>query len=339
MKKLRVLALMHPDFVPPEKLDGLTPAEVDWWKTEYDVVTTLRALGHEVRVLGVQYDVTPIREAAAGFEPHVVFNLLEEFHGQALLDHGVVSYLELLQLRYTGCNARGLMIARGKALSKKLLAYHRIRVPAFAVFPRGRAVRRPEKLQFPLIVKSLVEHASLGIALASVVDSDERLGERVAFVHERIGTDAIAEQFIEGREVYVGVIGNERVQVLPTWELCFDNMPPNVPLIATARVKHDPEYAERRGIRHQAADLPGDLQRRTMRLCRRIYRLLELDGYARIDFRLTPSGELYFLEANPNPEIAEREEFAQAALHAGLSYPALLQRILQLGLRRGQPER
>jgi transcription antitermination factor NusA-like protein len=165
-------------------------------------------------VLGVQYDVNPIREAVAAFQPDVAFNLLEEFHGLALLDHGVVSYLELLRLRYTGCNARGLMIARGKALSKKLLAYHRIRVPAFAVFPRGRAVRRPEKLGFPLIVKSLVEHASLGIALASVVDDDARLAERVGFVHERIGTDAIAEQFVEGREVYVGVIGNDRIQVL-----------------------------------------------------------------------------------------------------------------------------
>ena len=159
------------------------------------------------------------------WKPHVVFNLLEQFHGEAVYDQNVASYLELLRVPYTGCNPRGLMLARGKDLSKKLLIYHRIPVPAFAVFPMRRKVRRPPRLGLPLIVKSLNEDASYGISQASVVDSDEKLAERVTFIHERIGTAAIAEQYIEGRELYVGVLGNERLRVLPIWELEFGSMP------------------------------------------------------------------------------------------------------------------
>jgi D-alanine-D-alanine ligase len=252
-----------------------------------------------------------------------------------LYDQNVVSYLELLQVPYTGCNPRGLVIARSKALSKKLLAYHRIRIPAFAVFPLRRAVRRPRRLPFPLIVKSLTEHASLGISQASVVDSDEKLAERVTFVHERLHTDAIAEQFIEGGEYYVSVIGNDRLLALPVWELVFENMPANAALIATAKVKHDVEYQKRRGIiQRVAVDLPEGMAQRIVQTSKRIYRLLELDGYARIDYRLAADGSLYFLDANPNPEIAESEELAMAAKHVGMTYPELLTRVVNLGLRR-----
>jgi D-alanine-D-alanine ligase len=335
VKPLRVLALMHPTLVPPDSIEGVPEKEVNVWKTEYDIVSTLRRLGHEVRPLGVQYELNPVRQAVEEWRPHVVFNLLEEFHGETTYDQNVASYLELLRVPYTGCNPRGMVIARGKALSKKLLAYHRIRVPAFAVFPRGRKVRRPAHLKFPLIVKSLIEHASVGIARASVVDSDEKLAERVIFVHDRIGTDAIAEQYIDGRELYVGVLGNDRLKVLPTWELEFGNVPPNAPLIATERVKHDLVYQDRWGIlQGPAKELPPLVAKRIPDITRRIYRTLELDGYARIDYRLSQEGDLYFLEANPNPEIAEREEFAQAALHAGISYPDLLERILRLALQR-----
>lgn len=334
-RSYRVLALMHPSLVPPDSLEGYSEKEIHQWKTEFDVVATLRTLGHEVRALGVQYELHPIREAVDSWKPDVVFNLLEEFHGETTFDQHVASYLELLRVPYTGCNPRGLLISRGKALSKKLLAYHRIRVPAFAVFPRARKVRRPPKLPFPLIVKSLIEHASVGIARASVVDSNEKLIERVGFVHNRIGTDAIAEQYIEGRELYVGVLGNDRLKVLPTWELEFGRMSATAPLIATEKVKHDPDYQDRMGIlQGPAEDLPPAVVNTIPRLTRRIFRTLELDGYARIDYRLSPDGHLYFLEANPNPEISAREEFAQSALHAGIAYPELLQRILRLGIQR-----
>jgi D-alanine-D-alanine ligase len=326
---------MHPQLVPPDSLTGRDEKEINTWKTEFDVVSTLRKAGHEVQPLGVQHELQPIREAVETFKPDVVFNLLEEFHSDTTYDQNVASYLELLRIPYTGCNPRGLIIARGKALAKKLVAFHRIRTPAFAVMPRGRAVRRTGKLAFPLIVKSATEHASVGIAQASVVDSDEKLVERVGFVHQRLGTDALVEQYVEGREIYVGVLGNDRLTVLPPWELSFGTMQEAANAIATARVKHDIEYQEKWGITEgPAKDLPPTVEAALPNICKRIYRTVELDGYARLDFRLAPSGELYFLEANPNPEIAEKEEFARSAKHAGMSYTELLQRICRLGIQR-----
>jgi D-alanine-D-alanine ligase len=335
MKKLRVLVLMHPDLIPPESSKGYSEREINVWKTEYDVVSTLRAAGHEVRPLGVRDELRPIRDAIDEWKPDVAFNLLEQFDGEVIYDQNVASYLELTRVPYTGCNPRGLMLARGKDLSKTLVHYHRIPVPAFAVFPLHRKVRRPARLALPLIVKSLSEDASWGISQASVVDSDDKLAERVAFIHERIGTAAIAEQYVEGRELYVGVFGNDRLRALPVWELQFTNMAEGSWSIATEKVKHDPDYQERRGILHgPAKDLSPDLTARIQKIAKRIYRTLDLDGYARIDFRLTPDGTPYFLEANPNPEIAESQEFAAAALLDRLSYPDLLHRLLALAIGR-----
>jgi D-alanine-D-alanine ligase len=335
VKKLRVLVIMDPLLVPPDSLEGRTEKEIYSWKTEYDVVTTLRGLGHEVRALGLGDELAPLRVAIAEWKPHIVFNLLEEFQGFSSFDQYIVGYLELLGARYTGCNPRGLALGRDKGLAKKVLVYHRIRLPRFAVFPRGRKVHSPAKLKFPLIVKCLTEHSSLGIAQASVVDREDKLVERVGFVHERLDSDALVEEFIDGREIYVSVVGNRRLQVLPIWELVFENLPPGSAAIATAQVKHNPDAQEKWGINQQpAADLSPNLIQQITRTSKRIYRLLELDGYARLDYRLTAGGELYFLEANPNPEIAEREEFASAALAAGISYPQLVQRIVSLGLNR-----
>jgi len=335
MKQLRVLVIMHPDLIPPDSTEGYQEQQINEWKTEYDVVSTLRAAGHDVRPLGVHDELKPIRDEIEGWKPDVVFTLLEQFHGEVIYDQNVGSYLELMRVPYTGCNPRGLMLARGKDLSKTLVHYHRIPVPAFAVFPIGRKVRRPRRLGLPLIVKSVIEDGSWGISQASVVDTDEKLAERVAFIHERIGTAAIAEQYIEGREIYVGVLGNERLRVLPLWELRFANLAQGSWPIATEKVKHDTNYQERRGILHgPAEDLAPEVRARIRQMARRIYRTLELDGYARIDFRLSADGIPYFLEANPNPEIAESQEFATAARHDGIPYSDLLHRIVTLGIRR-----
>jgi len=265
-----------------------------------------------------------------------VFNLLEEFHSNMLFDQNVVSLLELLRVPYTGCNPRGLVLARSKSLCKKLLHYHRIPVPDFLVIPRGHRTRRPKKLEFPLIVKSLMEHASFGIAQASVVDDDDKLAERVDFIHDNVGTDAIAERFIEGREIYVGVLGNDRLVALPPIELVFENMPANAALIATAKVKHDIAYQEKRGITlGPAKGLEPEVIEKMSRFAKRIYKTLELDGYARIDFRLGADGVPYFLDANPNPDISDGEELASAAALVGMKYGDLISKILSLGLKRG----
>lgn len=333
MKVLRVLALVHKHLVPPETASA-ADAEQAEWKTEYDVVTALQKLGHEVKALGLQDDLSVARQAIKDWEPDIIFNLLEAFDNIVMFDHNIVSFLEMLRMPYTGSNARGLMLARDKSLSKKLMAYHRIPMPEFAVIRRGQKVRASKRLPFPLIVKSLTEEASLGISQASVVDSEEKLKDRVAFIHDSIGTDALVEQFIEGRELYVGVMGNHRLRVFPIWEMQFTKMPNGVHHIATERVKWSVKYQEKHGIQtNELKDLPEDQRQRIQHLCRRVYRALELSGYARIDLRMGKDGKAYVLEANPNPQIARGEDFAESAKRAGLSYEALLQRIVMLGLQ------
>ena len=221
MKKVRILALVHEHLVPPEDTTGIDILEAEW-KMEYDVIETLREMGHTVHVLGINDDLSGIRPTAEEFKPHIVFNLMEAFAGVTTFDQNVVSYLELLRMPYTGCNPRGLILARDKALSKKLLAYHRIRVPEFFVVRPGRKPVLPKRLTFPMIVKSLFFEASAGISQASVVENHEQLARRVSFIHEKLGTAAIVEQFIDGRELYIGVVGNERLDVFPAWEMSFD---------------------------------------------------------------------------------------------------------------------
>jgi D-alanine-D-alanine ligase len=336
--KLRVLALVHRHLVPPDEIpEGVDVLEAPW-RTEFDVVSTLRDMGHDIQVLGVHDDLRELRRAATQWKPHIAFNLLEGFDDVTIFDTNVVSHLELLKLPYTGCNPRGLILARDKSLSKKLLAYHRIHVPEFEVFRVGRPIRRPKRLQFPLIVKSLTQEASIGISQASVVDNDEKLKERVGFVHESVGTAAIAEQYIEGRELYVGVIGNQTLQAFPVWELFFENMPPEAKRIATDRVKWSLKYQKKYGIlSDRAKGLSEELEAKVQHICKRTYRGLELSGYARIDLRLDEAGNPWVLEANPNPQIAYGDDFAESAEQAGISYKALLQRIMNLGMR-WQPE-
>jgi D-alanine-D-alanine ligase len=336
--KLRVLALVHRHLIPPDEIPEGADIVSAPWRTEFDVITTLRTMGHEVQALGVHDDLGDIRRAASEWKPHIAFNLLEGFDDITIFDQNVVSHLELLKLPYTGCNPRGLLLARDKSLSKKLLAYHRIPVPEFDVFRSGRPIRRPKRLAFPLIVKSLTQESSIGISQASVVDNDEKLEERVAFIHESIGTAAIVEQYIEGRELYVGVLGNQALQVLPVWELFFTNMPPEAKRIATDRVKWSVKYQKKYGIESgPAKDLTEPLAEQVQHICKRAYRALELSGYARIDLRLDAEGRVWVLEANPNPQIARGEDFAASAGKVGITYEQLMQRILNLGLR-WQPE-
>ncbi len=333
MRRLRVLVLMHKDLVPPDPLNGHDPSQAEW-RTEYDVVTTLRKMGHDAKALGVKSDLGVIRSAVEEWHPHIAFNLLEEFDGLAVYDQNVVSYLELLRVPYTGCNPRGLMLARDKVLAKKLFSFHRIPFPEFIVAAHGRAVRRPKWLSFPLIVKSVTEEASLGISQASIVEDDGKLKERVAFIHESVATGALVEQYIEGRELYVGVIGNGQLQALPVWELKMDKLPQDARRIATERVKWSRKYQDKYGITSEKAkNLPTGKAEEIQHLAKRVYRALGLSGYARIDLRMDEQGKLYVLEANPNAQIARDEEFADSAESANYRYEDLLQELLNAGLR------
>lgn len=330
--KLRVMVLVHQDLIPPESVQSVEEKERAPWRTEYDVLSTLKSMGHHAHAVGLRSDLAAVGLALAEFKPHIAFNLLEEFDGQALFDQHVVSYLELMKQSYTGCNPRGLTLSHDKALTKKILSYHRIAVPGFAVFPRGQKFVRPRRLKFPLFVKSVVEEGSVGISQASVVHDDEKLRERVEFIHRQTDSHAIAEQYIEGREIYVSVIGNHNLQTYTPWELVIQNLPDGALNIATGRLKWNADYQKKVGLITRAAQLTPELERKLKRLSKRIYRLLSLSGYARLDYRLTSDGEFYLLEANPNPQIALNEDFADSAKHCGLSYEHLLQKIVTLGL-------
>jgi D-alanine-D-alanine ligase len=333
MRRRRVALLTHADLVPPPSLEGLDPKQVQPVKTEFHVARALEELGHELRIVGVSDDLLPIRRLVEEWKPHVFFNLLMEFRDVGHYQAYVAGYLELLGIPYTGCDPRGILISRDKALAKKILRWHRILTPAFAVFDRGCAVASARGLRFPLIVKSLDEEASIGIAQASVVRDLDHLRERVRFVHERVGSAAIAEEFIEGRELSISVIGNRRLETFPVWEMIFRNLPEGSVPIATERAKFDLGYQERVGITTQAAsDLTPGMAERIASLARRAFRALGLSGYARMDLRLAPDGQVFLIEANATPDVAADEDFALAGAAAGYAYPALVQRLVTLAL-------
>jgi D-alanine-D-alanine ligase len=332
-RPFRVMVLVQHDLIPPDTLEGKSQNEIGRWKTEYDVVSTLKSMGHDVRPVGIYNNLNVISEAIEEFKPDVAFNLIEEFDGYPLFDQHVVSYLELKRQSYTGCNPRGLTLARDKVLTKKILAFHRIHVPEFAFFPRNRKVRRPTRLKFPLLVKSAFVEGSAGIAQASIVRDDEKLVERVEFIHRQTNSPAIAEQYIEGREIYLGLIGNHRVQTYTPWELIMEKLPEGAANIATSKVKWSARYQEKVGLVTKAAELSPEQKRELEHLSRRIYRLMMLSGYARLDYRLTEDGKFFLLEANPNPNIANKDDFADSAEASGVTYPQLLRKVMTLGMR------
>ncbi len=332
MKPLRTLVLMHESLVPPPSLDGYTDKEIDEFRTEFDVTSVLEKAGHTVRALGLSDNLADLRSAITDWKPDIAFNLLEEFQGIVTYDQHVVAFLELMKQPYTGCNPRGMMISRDKVLSKQILAYHRIPTPGFALFRRGQKYKLPRKLKFPLFVKSATEDASLGISQASVVHDAEKLKERIEFIHVQTNSDALVEEYIEGRELYVGVLGNERLRTFPIWEMDFGTLPDVMAGIATRKVKWDRNYQKKHGIRTGAAPpLPEGARAYLDKLSKRIFRALHMSGYARMDFRMRPDGSVFVLEANANPNISHAEDFAESARAAGVEYPTLLEQLLRLG--------
>lgn len=302
--------------------------------TERHVTVTLRELGHHVRVLGVADDVEAIMSAFAERRPDVVFNLTEQFADNRHLDKNVAALMEMLNIRFTGTGSTGLMLCRDKGLCKELLGFHRIRVPKFVMLHPGKSPRLPGKLPFPMIVKPTLEDGSDGISLSSVVNNVEELNRRAQYVHENWHQVAIAEEYIEGRELYVGILGNRRLRVLPTRGIDFGELASEGPVIATYTVKHDEEYRKKWKIKYGPAELSDEEFARVARVCKRIYRLLRMNDFGRIDLRITPEGRIVFLEANPNPDIAYGEDVAEAAEAADIDYTSLIDRIVRLALRR-----
>jgi len=333
MRKHRVLLMVHEALVPPDDVSGLSETEIDRFRTEYNVMSTLHNLGHDVRVIGIGDQLTELGNSIRDWKPHIVFNLLDEFSGIDSYDHYVVAYLELRRQLYTGCNPRGMMLSRDKVLTKQVLTSHRIAVPRFQLFPYGRRFREPKRLKFPLFVKSATEDASLGIAQASVVEDMQSLRDRVEFIHSHVQSDALVEEYIDGRELYIGVIGNQRLTTFPVWEIDFGNLTRVQARISTRAVKWNRKYQERHGIStSKARNLSEEQLGQLVRLAKRVYRALHMTGYARLDLRMREDGKVFLLEANANPDLTYGEDFAESAAAAGLSYEDLIKRIVSLGL-------
>jgi D-alanine-D-alanine ligase len=303
-------------------------------EAEYDVARALLAQEHDVLMVGVAAELAPVLERLAAFQPKLVFNGCEAFRGRARHEYAFATVLEMHGYRYTGSSPTGLLVARNKSLTKKILAHEGIRVPVFAEFRPGEEPVCPSELRFPLIVKPLLEDASVGIAQASVVKDDDELATRVGFIHEKFHQAAIVEELIEGRELYVGLVGNDPPQVLPIVELTFGESD-GEHRIATYKAKWDEEYRKRKKIKNVfAKGLSAEVTAQIERVCTTAFHALWLQDYGRIDLRLTHDDAAYVLEVNPNPFLAQENEMADAAGKAGLSYPAFIQRIVDEALKR-----
>lgn len=335
-KKLRVLMAFDMPYAVPRPHDYTAEFADPENYVENDVYQALVENGYEVGRVGLFDDVLPLIEEVREFKPDVVFNLVELFNGVTQWDRNIVGLIELLDIPYTGANSAALHLCNDKGLCKKILRYHRVRVPRFHAFYRGHKVWLPRTLKLPCIVKPLTEEASRGISLASVVDDEKAFLERVTMIHERMELDAIAEEYIEGRELYASVIGDQRLRVLPAREMTFGKLPEDEPRIATYKAKWDDAYRERWGITDNtfAEDLPAEVSQRIAEVCKRAYRALNIRSYARFDLRITPAGQVYVIEPNVNPCIARDDEFGQSAAKVGIAYPALIRSIVNQALRR-----
>jgi D-alanine-D-alanine ligase len=316
--------------------------EVAAWKhdepeMEYQIADALRVRGHDVILVGVRNDLQYLVQSLDEFQPDLVFNAVEAFHGNAGLEYMIPAMLEAEGFHYTGAPPLALLVSRNKAMSKKVLAYHGIRVPGFVTCRPGESLVVPETLRFPLIVKPLQSDASAGIAQASVVQDASALLERVTMIHDRFDQPAIAEEFVDGRELYVSLIGNgDRVDILPITEMVFDKRRTRPEeRIATQFAKWDEDYRARKGIRNVfARPLARATRKRIEEICRTAFRALWLRDYARLDIRLAPDGEVWFLEANANPFISYGHDMANAADKAGMDYYAFIQRLVDEAVTR-----
>lgn len=305
------------------------------WDTEREVYRTLIKSGYQVRILGLYNDISLLLEEIAEFKPDVIFNLVEVFDQKSHLDKNVASVLEMLQIPYTGASPRSLLVCCDKGLTKTILNFHKIKVPRFYTFYRKRKVWLPKRIKSPLIVKPLSDEASRGLSQASIVEDEKALVERVRFIHDSIGDDAIIEEYIEGREFYVSVIGTHRLKVLPLRELTFGKLSEDEPKIATYRAKWDYDYRKRWQLKNVFANnLSSDLRKKIEKVCKRAYRVLNMKSYARFDIRVTKEGEIYILEANANPSLDPDDELAESAKKFGIGYQDLIKKIIKFSIRR-----
>ncbi|MBD3263935.1 MAG: ATP-grasp domain-containing protein [Candidatus Omnitrophica bacterium] len=334
-KKLKVLLVFDSPYFTPRGYNFKDEFKDFDWDTERFVYEALMSCGYEVVMLGLYNDIKILLEEISEARPDVIFNLVEVFNQKSHLDKNLASVLEMLGIPYTGASPMSLFLCGNKAVSKKILSFHKIKVPQFYVFMRGKKVWLPRRLKLPLIVKPLSEEASRGISLASVVDSEESLVERVKFIHKSMKMEAIAEEYIDGREFYVSILGDKALRVFPLREMKFGQFPEDEPRIATYKAKWDYDYRKRWGIKNIfVSKLPNNLNSKINTVCKKAYRALNMDSYARFDIRVTNDEKVYIIEANANPSLDKDDELGQAVQRGGIAYESLVKKIVNLALKK-----
>jgi len=306
---------------------------LDKKEVEEEVAEALTKLGHEP----VLYEVDGTLKSLLGLarvDGDLVFNLCESFNGDDTADFKIASYLELLGKKYTGSGTHGLMLAQDKAIAKKIFAFHGIHTPTFAKCYRGR-LDFSHDLQFPVIVKPAREDGSIGIEFSAVVSSIRELMERMDWLHANFDSPVLIEEYIDGREMYVGVLGNDKPEALPVVELDLSKLPDGTPRIAAAEVKWGKGTKAYRDTKSAiATDVNDETVAALQQTAVAAYQALELRDYGRVDMRLQPDGRVQVIEVNPNPWLSSRAEFAMAARKSGRTYPRLVEEIVELATSR-----
>ncbi len=330
MKSLKILLLFDLSVkLAPEEYENYwqTPD----WKAEKDVRNSLKKAGHEVVPFGLHNDIEPLLQIVKEQKPDLVFNMSEAFDGNRDFEPNLTALMQLIGVPFTGAGPLSLQLCKDKGLTKEILGYHRIRFPRFVVAKKSRPLRSLKKFQFPAFIKPLQLESSEGISQLSYVENEKDALARMKFIHESLGADVIIEEFIDGRELYVSILGNEQLTVFPSRELFFKEVADDEPKFATYRGKWDEEYRKKWGINTgAAAALPEATQKKLNQICKKIYRLLHIEGYGRIDLRIKENGEIYFIEANPNPSIAKNDDFAMSANKGGMDFDDLIAKVVSL---------
>ncbi len=306
---------------------------------EHDVVVdqvalALRKNKHKVSILGVHADIKKLINGLTRRKPDLVFNLMETFGTTQMGAVGVVGLLDLLELRFTGGGPGEYYLQEDKALAKKLLAFHNIAYPDFAVFSQSANLETGGSLRMPLIVKPLRMDASIGIDSKSLVRSTQEMMDRVLAIHSEIKDAALVEEYIDGREFYVGVLGNETPTAFPPIEMDFSKLKAGLPRILDGASKWDENSPQYQATEAVVADLPDVLRARLQKAATEAYRALRVRDYGRIDMRLTEAGEIFVIEVNASCYLEQSGEFATAAASAGVTYPDLIQRIVKEAMGR-----
>ena len=338
MGKLKIIVLY--DRVLVDEDDSAPPAEktpvtrtLDKKEVEEEVAEAITKLGHEP----VMYELDGTQKSLLGLarvDGDLVFNLAESFADDDTADFKIAAFLELLGKKYTGTGTHGLMLAQDKAVAKKIFAFHGILTPVFAKCFRGR-LDFSHDLQFPVIVKPAREDGSIGIEFSAVVTSIRELMERMDWLHANFDSPVLIEEYIEGREMYVGVIGNDNPEALAVVELDLSKLPDGTPRIAAAEVKWGKGTQAYRDTKSAiATDLPDETVLALHQTAVAAYQALELRDYGRVDMRLQPDGRVQVIEVNPNPWLSSRAEFAMAARKSGRTYLRLIEEIIELALAR-----